>query len=112
MNEAMGSVVGGLIQMNAKVVMSDTAQVMLMVGAVFGALLLFVAVWWAFDEKRRWWAWLVAALLFAGVAYWGTRLPRQKVIHACVEGPVSLELIASRYDILQVDGKELTLRVR
>ena len=55
---------------------------------------------------------LVAALLFAGVAYWGTRLPRQKVIHACVDGPVSLELIASRYDILKVDGKELTLRVR
>ena len=111
MNEAMGSVVGGLIQMNAKVVMSDTAQFMVVCGAVFGALML-LAVAWAFDEKRRWWVWLVAALLFAGVAYWGTRLPRQKVIHACVDGPVSLELIASRYDILKVDGKELTLRVR
>ena len=112
MNEAMGTVVGGLIQMNAKMTMSDTAEAIVVMGVLFGALLLIVAFVTLFDGKKRWWAWLMAALLLGGLAYWGNRLPREKIVHACAVGPVSLETVAARYDILKVDGKELTLRVR
>ena len=112
MNKAMGTVAGGLIQMNAKMTMSDTAEAMVVMGVLFGALALIVAFVSWFDGKKRWWAWLVAALLLAGLAYWGNRLPREKIIHACVNGPVSLETVSAVYDILKVDGKELTLRVR
>lgn len=112
MNEAMGTVAGELIQMNAKMVMSDNAVFMVLIGVLCGALMLIAAVVCWCDAKKRWWAWLVAALLLAGLAYWGTRLPREKIIHACVNGPISLETVAARYDIVKVDGKELTLRVR
>lgn len=112
MNEAMGTVAGGLIQMNAKMTMSSTAEAMVVMGVLFVALTLIVAFVAWFDAKKRWWAWLLAALLFAGLAYWGNRLPREKIIHACAVGPVSLETVAARYDIVKVDGKELILRVR
>lgn len=108
----MGELTGGMIQMNAKLVMSGCAKNMAVIGALFGTSMLIVAVVWWFEEKRRWWAWLMAALLLAGLAYWGTRLPREKIIHACACGPVSLEQVAVRYDIIEVDGKELVLRVR
>ena len=112
MNEAMGTVVGELIQMNAKMIMSDTAEAMVVMGVLFGALLLIVAFVTWFDGKKRWWAWLMAALLLGGLAYWGNRLPREKIIHACVNGPISLEKVSSVYDIVRIDGKELVLRER
>ena len=112
MNEAMGTVVGELIQMNAKMTMSETAQVMVVMGVLFGAFMLIVAVVWWSDAKKRWWAWLVAAMLLAGLAYWGNRLPREKIIHACVNGPISLERVSAVYDIVKIDGKELVLRER
>ena len=48
----------------------------------------------------------------AGLVVYGSKMPRQQIVKACANGPISLELISSRYDILDVDGKELTLRVR
>jgi hypothetical protein len=112
MNEAMGTVVGELIQMNAKMVMSDAAMLMTAMGVLFGALMLIVAVVWWFDAKKRWWLWLLAALLLAGLAFWGNRMPRMKEIHACVNGPISLERVSAVYDIIKIDGKEIVMRER
>lgn len=112
MNEAMGTVVGELIQMNAKMVVSDTAMCLLVIGAMFGALTLIVAVVWWFEAKKRWWLWLVAALLLAGLAFWGNNMPRIKEIHACVNGPISLERVSAVYDIVKIDGKEIVMRER
>ena len=108
----MGELTGELIQMNAKMVMSDTAVTMVVIGVLFGAAMLIVAVGCLYEANRRWWAWLMAALLLAGLAFWGTRLPREKIIHACANGPLTLETVGSVYDIVKIDGKELVLRVR
>ena len=112
MNEAMGSVVGGLIQMNAHMVVTNTALGLIIVGVSLATGLAISAFMWWLEAKKRWWMLAILAAVFAALAVAGCRMPRVKEIRACVEGPVSLELIASRYDILQVDGKELTLRVR
>lgn len=111
-NEAMGTVVGELIQMNSKMVMSTEAEFMVAFGALVGAVMLIVAFvcWW--DAKKRWWLWLVAALLLAGLVFWGNNMPRIKEIHACVNGPISLETVSAVYDIVKIDGKELVLRER
>ena len=111
MNEAMGTVVGELIQMNAKMVMSDAAEFMTVMGVLFGALML-IAAFVCWDAKKRWWPWLVAALMFAGLAFWGNSMPRIKEIRACVNGPISLETVSSVYDIVSIDGKEIVLRER
>lgn len=112
MNPAMGTVVGELIQMNAKMIMSTEAEFMVGFGALVGAVMLIVAFvcWW--EKNKWWWLWLVTALLLAGMVFWGNSMPRIKEIHACVNGPISLERISAVYDIVKIDGKELTLRVR
>lgn len=112
MNPAMGTVVGELIQMNAKMIMSTEAEFMVGFGALVGAVMLIVAFacWW--EKNKWWWLWLVPALLLAGMVFWGNSMPRIKEIHACVNGPISLERISAVYDIVKIDGKELTLRVR
>jgi len=112
MNEAMGTVVGGLIQMNAHMVVTNTALGLIIVGVLLATGLAISAFMWWLEAKKRWWMLAIFAVAFAALAVAGCRMPRVKEIHACVDGPVSLELIASRYDILKVDGKELTLRVR
>ena len=112
MNEAMGTVVGELIQMNAKMVMSTEAEFMVVFGTLVGAAMLIAAFvcWW--DAKKRWWLWLVAALMFAGLAFWGNSMPRIKEIRACVNGPISLERVSAVYDIVSIDGKEIVMRER
>ena len=110
MNEAMGTVVGELIQMNAKMVMSTEAEFMVVMGTLFGAVLLIAAVVRWFEAKKRWWLWLVAAMLLAGLAFWGNNMPRIKEIHACVNGPISLERVSAVYDIVKIDGKEIVMR--
>lgn len=112
MSEAMGTVAGGLIQMNSKMVMTSTALTMVIFGILGGGLLLAVAVIWWTGSFKRWWVWLIGAALLAGLAFWGNNMPRVQEIHACVNGPVSLETVSARYDIIKIDGKELTLRVR
>ena len=112
MNEAMGTVVGELIQMNAKMVMSNAAEFMTVMGVLFGALMLIAAFVCLLDAKKRWWLWLVAALLLAGLAFWGNSMPRIKEIRACVNGPISLERVSAVYDIVNIDGKEIVLRER
>ena len=112
MNAAMGTVVGELIQMNAKMVMSEAAVFMVDFGTIVGAAMLIAAFvcWW--DAKKRWWLWLVAALLLAGLVFWGNSMPRIKEIRACVNGPISLEQVSAVYDIVKIDGKEIVLRER
>jgi len=108
----MGTVVGELIQMNAKMVMSTEAEFMVVFGTLVGAAMLIAAFvcWWG--AKKRWWLWLVAALLLAGLAFWGNSMPRIKEIRACVNGPISLERVSAVYDIVSIDGKEIVMRER
>ena len=47
-----------------------------------------------------------------GLVIAGSSRPKVKQIRCCASGPVSLDLVAARYDIVSVDGKELVLRER
>ena len=112
MNEAMGTVVGELIQMNSKMVMTSTELIMVIFGVVGSGLLLAFTIADVTEGGKKWWVWLIGAILLAGLAFWGNNMPRVKEIHACVNGPISLETINSVYDIVKIDGKEIVLRER
>ena len=112
MNEAMGTVVGGLIQMNAHMVVTNTALGLIIVGVSLATGLAISAFMWWLEAKKRWWMLAIFAVVFAALAVAGCRRPRVKEIHACADGPISLETVSAVYDIVNVDGKELTLRVR
>ena len=113
MNEAMGTVVGELIQMNAHMADSYAAQVWLIIGVCFvaGGLIAATALY-----KEGGWKFVVAMLAVVALGVvaivHGNHLPKEKIIHACVNGPISLEQVSAVYDIVKIDGKELVLRER
>ena len=90
---------------------------MIVWGCVLAAVCAVLAVAAALSRKRRHrWRYVAffAALAVAGaiVAGSGAGQPRQKVLYCCASGPVSLEAVATVYDIVGVDGKMLTLAER
>lgn len=109
----MDTIAGGLIQMNAHMIMTGPATAMVGIGAIAVAITLTVMICFWFEMSRGKQA-LTIALVLVGVALivLGVRQPRLKEIRACAAGPVSLEQVAAVYDIVAVDGKELTLRER
>ena len=111
MNEAMGTVVGELIQMNSKMVVSETASFVIGISVVCFILFVLVAAA-AYTETKRWWIFLLIAVVSAGGIAYGVCMPRIKEIRACVNGPISLERVNAVYDIVKIDGKEIVMRER
>ena len=108
----MGEMSGGLIEMNARMVMTDKAVTLLAVGIMLAVIFLIAGFMGWLEGKKCWWVCFVGVVAFAAMAMAGYRMPRVKEIRACVSGPLSLEVVATRYDIVNVDGKELVLRER
>lgn len=102
----------GLVQMNAKMVMTYSATTVLTLGIMlaFVAMIITIAGW--LEGKRFWWVGCLVVLAFAGMAVYGVNMPMVKEIRACAVEPVQLDRIAAVYDIVSVDGKELVLRER
>ena len=111
MNEAMGTVVGELIQMNSKMVLSDSASLVIGISVICFIMFLIVTVT-TYVETKRWWIFLLLAVVSAGGIAHGICMPRVKEIRACVNGPISLERVNAVYDIMKIDGKEIVLRER
>lgn len=109
----MDTIAGGLIQMNAHMIMTGLATAMVCIGVIVVAITLTIMICFWFEMARGKQA-LTIAFVLVGVILicLGVRQPRVKEIRACASGPVSLEQVAARYDIVAVDGKELTLRER
>lgn len=114
----MNEVQSGLIEMNAHMVMEDWAEAMTTIGfVIFGitAIILLLdllveprSLW----IKKCWYRYVLVLVLSFFFAMIGVKAPRVKVIKACASGPVSIEQIAIKYDVIKVDGKELTLKER
>lgn len=113
MNETMG----GLIQMTAHTRVTARAQMMITSGCILAAVCVLLALCAALSKRQDHVQRYVALFLFfalagAAMAVSGANLPRQKVLYCCASGPVSLEAIAAKYDIIEVDGKLLMLGER
>lgn len=107
----MGELANGLIQMNAHMVRTSTSSVMMSFGLIaavayfFMAMLMYSKCGWKFS----------GVLVLLGIAcvvlfIVGLNTPRVKEIRMCANGPISLEAIAARYEIVSVDGAEITVR--
>ena len=113
MNAAMGTVMGELIQMNAKMVVTGDARECIVLGVLAFVTMAFWTVYMIRAKKKA--LAIVLGLIALGcgaLAVHGATMPRVKEIHACVNGPISLETVSSVYDIVSIDGKEIVLRER
>lgn len=109
----MNELAGGLIQMNAHMVTKEAASAVMLIGGVVAVLCFVLAICAIVQpNKRAAIAFAVLALLGIGLYFGGRAVPKVKEVHACVNGPVSLEQVATVYDIVMIDGKELILRER
>jgi hypothetical protein len=55
---------------------------------------------------------IVTLLLGAATMVYGLRIPKDKIISYCANGPVSIEQISAAYDIIEIDGKLIRLKER
>lgn len=106
---------GSLIQMNVHMMMNKGAEAMFIVG-IFLGIACIVGILCYLDDVKKWWKIIVTLTvllcIFAGMSCWAFYMPREKIIMACVNGPISIERISGVYDILEIDGKMLKLRER
>ena len=101
---------GELIQMNAHMVMTDGVAIMISMGFVF-VVVACIAAFINYGINKRGFIVAVCAVgIGLGVIIYGITKPKVKGIMACANGPVSLEEVAAVYDIVDIDGKMLTLR--
>lgn len=108
---------GGLIHMTAHMIRTAEALRLIWVGMILAGICLFLALCASVSRnKEHKWRYVAAfvalALLGAGMAYAGHNKPMRKVIYCCASGPVSLEMVAGTYDIIEVDGSFLKLAER
>ena len=100
-------------EMTSHMEFTATASALMIMGAIV-ALVFGIAAIASYADCG--WKFLALMLAFAvaGVVMIlvGANKPKEQVINACANGPISLEQVAVKYDIISVDGKELKLRVR
>ena len=109
----MGELTGRLIEMNAHMVRTGDACGMMIIGMIIGITLVIFAVASYADCGWQFSVVLGAIAIIGFVVFFvGMNKPRVKEIKMCADGPVSIEQIATRYEIMKIDGKELTLRER
>lgn len=102
----------GLIQMNSRYVLNGNAQMMIAFGVIFAVLFAGLTIGFFMQKDNKWWLCMVLTVAAVALAIVGNTAPRVKEIRACAVGAVSLEEVAVKYDIVEVNGKELTLRER
>ena len=103
---------GELIQMNAHMIRTGIAEFFMGLGFMI-AIIAVIAAFMVYGESRRGFIIAVCTVgIGIGLMVYGVTKPKVKEIMACANGPVSLEQVAAVYDIVDIDGKMLTLRER
>ena len=109
----MSELQNGLIQMNAHMVRQEKFDFVIGL-AIVAAIIFVMLAAFAVQDKNK-----MAAIVFFTLAIIGVvgaviaiNQPRVKEIKACANGPVSIEQIAVVYDVVDIDGKMITLRER
>ena len=109
----MSELQNGLIQMNAHMVRQEKFDFVIGLAIVAAIIFVMLAAFAAQDKNK------MAAIVFFTLAIIGVvgaviaiNQPKVKEIKACANGPVSIEQIAVVYDVVDIDGKMITLRER
>lgn len=109
-------VAGSLIEMNVHNVTNASARSMLDLAIILIVVSMIVAfIGIVTDVKDKKIGLIVCAFAFVigiGFLIFGSNMPKVKEINYCANGPVQIEQIAATYDIVKIDGKQITVRER
>lgn len=111
----MNSLTGTMIEMNVHIQSRGYADVLVLLGGIL-ALLSFIFFMIDLKQSKRFKKQLIPYIitLLLGVAtmVYGLEIPKDKIISYCANGPVSIEQISVKYDIVEIDGKLIRLKER
>ena len=106
------NIVGNLIEMNVHMVKTKWGSNLTILGVVL--LILVLSLWISLVKEERSWKSIIYFIIPIAISlvliFIGVKDPRVKEIRLCANGPVSIEQLAVRYDIVKVDGKEIVVR--
>lgn len=107
----------GLIHMTAHLFRTADAARLITAGIIIAAVCAVLTICAALSKKdAHKWRWVAAfaviALVGVVMAVTGANQPMRKVIYCCASGPVSLEQVAAKYDIIEVDGAFIKIAER
>lgn len=109
-------VAGSLIEMNVHNVASSSARSIYDLAIIIIVVSTIVAlagiVTDVKDKKIGLIACAFAFVIGICLLIFGTNMSRVKEINYCANGPVQIEQIAAAYDIVKIDGKQITVRER
>lgn len=120
----LNNVTGPLIEMNVHMMTTSLANVLIALGgvlvAVSAAAAIVILVLKRVLQKgegaknviKPIVVYLILACIGVFMLAYGVRIPRDKIISYCANGPVSIEEISTRYDIVEIDGKLIRLKER
>jgi lipid-A-disaccharide synthase-like uncharacterized protein len=106
---------GSMIEMNVHMVSREYANLLVLIGAIL-AILSFIFFMIDLIQSKKFKKhlipYIVTLLLGAATMVYGLKIPKDKIISYCANGPVSIEQISAAYDIIQIDGKLIRLKER
>lgn len=111
----MNNLTGTMIEMNVHMVSREYADALILIGV---CLIIGTAVFFLFDLKQSkrfrisMLGYLASLVIGLGLWLYGARIPKDKIISYCANGPVSIEQISVNYDIVEIDGKLIKLKER
>lgn len=111
----MDNLTGAMIEMNVHMQRRGYADALVLLGAIL-AILSFIFFMIDLIQSKRFKKqlipYIVTLLLGVATMFYGLKIPKDKIISYCANGPVSIEQISASYDIIEIDGKLITLKER
>ena len=106
-------VTGTLIEMNSHMIVADGAKRDMIIG-LLGVIIFAGWMVYSIIKKQKLWTIIFAILiLFEGSLFViGVTTPCVKEIRYCANGPIQIEEVAAKFDIVSIDGKEIIVRER
>lgn len=111
----MDSLTGTMIEMNVHMQSRGYADAFVLLG---GILVILSFIFFMIDLvqsrkfKKQLVPYIITLLLGAATMIYGLKIPKDKIISYCANGPVSIEQISVNYDIVEIDGKLIRLKER
>ena len=111
----MDSLTGTMIEMNVHMVSRGYADAIILLGdilVILSCIFLIIDLIQSKRFKKQFIPYIVTLLFGFAILFCGLKIPKDKIISYCANGPVSIEQISVNYDIVEIDGKLIKLKER